>query len=99
MLRPKEVQLIGEEIALSWEDGSEGYIKGSALRAASPSASTKGERDIFGNQYGGETNPDYSGVTVTSWEFVGNYAIRFHFSDGHSTGIYGYELLKELGDG
>ncbi len=99
MLKPKDVQLIGDEIAILWEDGSEGYIKSSALRAASPSASTKGERDIFGTQYGGETNIDYSGVTVNEWEYVGNYAIRFHFSDGHSTGIYGFELLKELGGG
>jgi DUF971 family protein len=27
---------------------------------------------------------------------VGRYAIRFHWSDGHSTGIYTFEQLREL---
>jgi DUF971 family protein len=27
---------------------------------------------------------------------VGRYAIRFHWSDGHSTGIYTFEHLREL---
>ena len=29
---------------------------------------------------------------------VGNYAIRLHFDDGHSTGIYTWDYLRELGD-
>ncbi|MEN8375571.1 MAG: DUF971 domain-containing protein [Gemmatimonadota bacterium] len=28
--------------------------------------------------------------------YVGNYALRFHWSDGHRTGIYPYELLRTL---
>lgn len=27
---------------------------------------------------------------------VGNYAIRFDFSDGHSTGIYSFDYLREI---
>jgi DUF971 family protein len=27
---------------------------------------------------------------------VGNYAYSIHFSDGHSTGIYSFEMLREL---
>ena len=27
---------------------------------------------------------------------VGNYAYNIHFSDGHSTGIYTFELLRSL---
>ena len=41
---------------------------------------------------------DYRGVEVTGWERIGNYAIRFDFSDGHRTGLYSYELLKKLGE-
>ena len=29
---------------------------------------------------------------------VGNYAYSIHFSDGHNTGIYQFELLRELGE-
>ena len=97
MARPKDLQLIGAELAILWDDGQESYLTGPALRAASPSASTAGERDIFGVQHGGEHGKDYSNVQIVSWEFIGNYAIRFRFSDGHSTGLYSYELLRKLG--
>ena len=29
---------------------------------------------------------------------VGNYAYSLTFSDGHDTGIYTYDLLRELGE-
>ena len=97
MTNPKDIQVVGNELAILWEDGTESYITAPLLRAASPSAETAGERDIFGKQYGGETNQDYAGVEIVNWQFVGNYAIRFRFSDGHATGLYSYELLKQLG--
>lgn len=98
MLRPLDVQAVGQEIAIRWSDGTESYVSFATLRANSPSASVRGEKDIFGQQYGGEVPRDYTGVEVVTWEQVGNYAIRFDFSDGHNTGLYGYELLKQLGE-
>ena len=95
---PEEVQIIGSEVALRWEDGRESYLSFSRLRAASPSAEVRGERDIFGQQYGGEAPKDFSGVAVTGWERIGNYALRFEFSDGHRTGLYSYDLLRQLDD-
>lgn len=97
-LHPLDVQLIGSEVALRWSDGRESYITFATLRAASPSAEVRGERDIFGHRYGGEAPKDYRGVEVKGWERVGNYAIRFDFSDGHRTGLYSYELLRKLGE-
>jgi DUF971 family protein len=97
MNTPTDIQLIGSEVALKWDDGAESFITFATLRANSPSAQVKGERDVFGNVYGGEAPRDYRGVEVKSWERVGNYAIRFDFSDGHRTGLYSYELLRQLG--
>jgi DUF971 family protein len=97
MVSPQDIQIIGTEVAIRWEDGKESFITFATLRAASPSAEVRGERDIFGTTYGGEAPRDYRGVEVTDWERVGNYAIRFGFSDGHNTGLYSYELLRELG--
>jgi DUF971 family protein len=99
MTTPQDIQIIGTEVAIRWEDGQESFITFATLRAASPSAAVKGERDIFGTVYGGEAPNDYRGVEVTGWERVGNYAIRFEFSDGHRTGLYSYDLLRELGAG
>lgn len=93
---PTNVQLIGAEVAIAWSDGVETYLGAERLRAASPSAETQGERDILGQQYGGQGPRAFPGVRVLGWEQVGNYAIRFEFSDGHRTGLYSFVYLRRL---
>ena len=96
MLTPDDVQIIGAEVAIRWSDGRETYFPAPRLRAASPSAETQGERDVFGRTHGGDVPRDFAGVTVTGWERIGNYALRFDFSDGHRTGLYAYDYLLGL---
>lgn len=98
MQTPTRIELIGSEIAIKWADGAEHFHPTRALRAASPSAAARGEPDIFGRVHGGEGPRDFSGVTVVGWEIVGNYAVRFEFSDGHNSGLYTYDLLRRLGE-
>jgi DUF971 family protein len=98
VIAPTDIQLIGNEVAIKWADGVETYHPAPALRAASPSAESKGEPEIFGRIHGGEGRRDFSAVTVTGWQVIGNYAVRFEFSDGHGTGLYSYELLRRLGE-
>jgi DUF971 family protein len=93
---PRNIQLIGREIAIAWSDGSESFYLAEKLRAASPSAETRGEKDIFGQRHGGTDQRHFPDVSVLGWEQVGNYAVRFDFSDGHRTGLYSYEYLIEL---
>lgn len=93
---PVDIQLIGREVAIVWDDRRESYHPFEVLRAASPSASNQGERDILGNRYGGDGPKTFPGVDVTGFERVGNYAIRFDFSDGHRTGLYSYDYLRSL---
>jgi DUF971 family protein len=96
MLTPVDIQIIGSEVAIRWSDDRETYYPADRLRAASPSAETQGERDVLGQQHGGHGPRDYSDVVVTGWERIGNYAVRFDFSDGHRTGLYAYEYLLQL---
>jgi DUF971 family protein len=96
MNHPINIQSIGNEIAIVWDDGVESYFEFERLRAASPSAETQGERDILGVQYGGNGPRKFPGVTVLGWEQVGNYALRFDFSDGHRTGLYSFDYLRKL---
>lgn len=98
-LSPLDVQIIGSEVAIRWNDDRESFIAFAKLRANSPSAEVRGEHDIFGQKYGGEAAKDFAGVAVLGWEQVGNYALRFEFSDGHRTGLYSYDLLRKLGGG
>lgn len=93
---PVDIQIIGHEVALRWSDDSENYFPIDFLRAWSPSAENMGEADIFGEVHGGTPGRSYSGIQILQWEFIGNYAVRFHFSDGHRTGLYSYPYLKQL---
>jgi DUF971 family protein len=98
MNTPRDIQLIGQEVAIVWDDGRESYFTFEQLRAASPSAANLGEHDILGNRYGGDGPKKFPGVQVLGWERVGNYALRFDFSDGHRTGLYSFDYLRRLAD-
>lgn len=96
---PKDIQIIGKEVAVLWQDDHEDYFDPEFLRAKSPSAENVGEHDIFGNRYGGDGPREFPGVLVEGWDYQGNYAVRFHFSDGHRTGLYSWDYLRSLGPG
>jgi DUF971 family protein len=96
-MRPLDIQHIGNELALKWDDGAEDFIALDKLRRACPCAGCKGEADILGNLY---KNPDqplatkaFQLVKLTS---VGGYAIQPVWADGHNTGIYSFEYLRRV---
>lgn len=99
MIAPSELQVIGRDLAIRWQNGHESFICVARLRAASPSAEVQGEQDIFGQVRGGGAGPGPTDVSIVGWKQVGNYAIQFQFSDGHQTGIYTFDYLRRLGDG
>jgi DUF971 family protein len=94
--QPSRFEVVGNTLALQWLDGEETYLDASELRANSPSAENKGEVDIFGKVSGGEAPREHLDIKILKVIQVGNYAIRIHFSDGHSTGIYSWDYLKTL---
>ncbi|RFC45757.1 MAG: DUF971 family protein [Verrucomicrobia bacterium] len=96
MICPEDIQCIGQEVAIRWQDGTEDYLPMEQLRALSPSAEQQGERDLLGKTIGGTSLRHYPGVLVTGWVPVGGYGIQFSFSDGHRTGIYSFAYLKEI---
>jgi len=62
------------------------------LRVYSPSA------EVRGHGPGQETlQLNKQDVTISSLVPMGNYAIAIHFSDGHTTGIYSWSYLLQLG--
>lgn len=95
-LEPKTLQLIGNELAISWNDDAESFLPLELLRRACPCASCGGEPDVLGNI----SRP---GVTYTAlsfglrrWDLVGGYAVQPVWGDGHRTGIYSYQYLRRL---
>jgi DUF971 family protein len=96
MEAPEKIEIIGEFLALRWRNGKELFIDSPTLRANSPSAEQAGESDIFGKISGGSELKEFCGVTIKKFEYVGNYAIRLLFSDGHGSGIYSWDYLSGI---
>ncbi len=46
-LDPTNIQQIGEELAIAWNDGTESYLKLEMLRRACPCAACGGEPDVL----------------------------------------------------
>ena len=44
-----DLQMVGAELALKWNDGAEHFVPLEALRLACPCASCAGETDVMGN--------------------------------------------------
>ena len=96
-MRPSDIQIIGNELAIRWSDGSESYLPLEVLRRACPCASCKGETDIFGNIYKGPDKPiQADSLRLAHLGKVGGYGVQPRWADGHSSGIYSYEYLLQL---
>jgi len=85
-------------LTVEWADGRRVFYPIAYLRRMSPSAEARELRKQL------EANPltvlpsrGASGpLTAVSAELVGNYAIKIVFSDGHETGIYSWDYLREI---
>jgi DUF971 family protein len=93
---PTRIDVIGNTLALHWSNGEESFIEAPLLRTHSPSAENKGETDIFGKVSGGQEKTEYPNIKIIKVSSIGNYAIRILFSDGHSTGIFSWDYLRQL---
>jgi len=96
-MKPIDVQPIGQELAIKWDDGTESYINLEKLRRACPCATCKGEPDVLGNIHKGPDQPLSSqSFQLAHLGQVGSYAIQCIWADGHSTGLYSYDYLAQL---
>ena len=91
---PVEIRLLRDRRALqvSFDDGKIFDLSAELLRVTSPSAEVQGHSEAERKTVGGKRN-----VTILSVDPVGNYAIRLGFDDMHSTGIYSWAFLRDLG--
>lgn len=98
-MRPIDLQQVGEELAIKWEDGSESYISLNTLRRACPCAGCKGEMDVMGNLYKNPEQPlTPRAFELVRMEHVGTYAMQPFWGDGHATGIYSYDYLRRVAE-
>jgi DUF971 family protein len=98
-MRPLDIQPIGDELAIKWEDGSESFIPLEKLRRCCPCAGCKGEVDVMGNLYKNPEKPFApNSFKLLRLERVGGYAIQPVWADGHQTGLFSFDYLKYVAD-
>jgi len=91
---PVEIRLPKDRrtLRVAFDDGRTFDLSAELLRVTSPSAEVQGHSEAERKTVGGKRN-----VTILSVDPVGNYAVRIGFDDMHSTGIYSWAFLHDLG--
>jgi DUF971 family protein len=80
-------------LEIAFSDGHSFRLPYEYLRVYSPSAEVRGHGPGQEVLQTGKRE-----VEIQALEPVGSYAVQPRFSDGHSTGIYSWEYLYELGE-
>ena len=91
---PVEIRLPKDRrtLRVAFDDSRTFDLPAELLRVTSPSAEVQGHSEAERKTVGGKRN-----VTILSVDPVGNYAVRIGFDDMHSTGIYSWAFLHDLG--
>jgi len=91
---PQSITVHGQSrvLEVGFSDGSTFRIPFELMRIYSPSAEVQGHGPGQEILQTGKRD-----VELVDLQAVGNYAVQPTFSDGHSTGIYSWDLLYELG--
>jgi DUF971 family protein len=91
---PTEIRLdrAARVLHVTFDDGGIFALPAEYLRVESPSAEVQGHGPNQKTILGGK---QYIGIGAV--EPVGHYAVRLVFDDGHDTGIFSWDYLRELG--
>ena len=95
-MTPTKIKRISPtELTVEWDDGHHGRHTVQSLRTACPCASCNAEREA---QAGLSSLPVITPgkFELRSIQLVGSYAVQLSWVDGHSTGIYSFEFLRQL---
>jgi DUF971 family protein len=95
-LAPANIQIIGDELAIAWNDGAESYLPLGKLRRACPCAGCGGEPDVLGRVVRPEVTYTDASFKLRGWEMVGGYAWQPTWQDGHNSGLYTFDFLRRL---
>ena len=101
MSRPRSVNLNGDgTLSISWMDGTTTRHSMAQLRRDCPCANCRIEREKMAQpgpvlRVIDSSGPSPKQAEIVEFSPVGRYALSFLFNDGHSTGIYTFDFLKE----
>lgn len=100
-VQPTQLQQIEEDrLHIEWSDGQLREYSFHELRNGCPCATCAEKRKAPpapSTSLPVLSAAEAAPVRIVRMEAMGNYAYSIHFSDGHDTGIYTLEQLRELG--
>lgn len=97
-LKLSNAVVIGDELALCFEDGTEMYHPLPMLRRACPCAACQGEPDALGRVVRPKVEYGPKAFDLNGFEVIGGYALQLKWADGHNTGIFSFDYLQRLAD-
>lgn len=77
-------------VALTWADGTHARLELDELRQACPCAECRDRREHGRPVW----TPGRQPLQIVDAELVGGWGLSVTWSDGHSTGIYSWEILR-----
>lgn len=80
-------------LELVYENGEHFALDAEFLRVYSPSAEVRGHHPSQAVLQHGKQH-----VAIEKISAVGSYALQLHFDDGHNSGLYSWDYLRELGE-
>lgn len=90
----------GEGVVIAWRDGHESRYTFPYLREQCPCATCRERRaqgqSVVQSRVRGDLPIYQEPARALRAEPVGHYAVRFDFSDGHTTGIYSFEYFRRI---
>lgn len=93
-LKPIEIGRANQhDVKIRWNDGAEAVYPARALRLECPCALCVDE--MTGKKRLEEASVPQD-VHPAGIEHVGRYAVQIYWSDGHRTGLYTWERLRDL---
>jgi DUF971 family protein len=95
-IAPNRIDIIGEELAIAWNDGQESFFKLEHLRRGCPCAVCQGEADVLGSVERPERTFQENSFRLQTLRSVGGYALQPLWQDGHSTGLFSFSYLRQL---
>jgi len=94
-VKPKTIEVVNNILAIAWDDGHESYFDFETLRRACPCALCKGETNVMVEYKPKPPNLTPASFELRGWQYVGGYAIQPQWADGHASGIYSFQYLRE----
>ena len=96
--QPTRIERSSTSLKIEWKDSYHSEVSYRLLRQKCPCArcdAKRSEKDPFHIL---PSDDFFENLSLVDIQRVGRYAVRLAWSDGHRTGIYTFEFLRELSE-